>query len=374
MTTNVNQGLLGLVPAGVVTGKDLMILLRYCRDNSFALPAVNCVSNSSVVACLEAAREAKSAIMIQFSNSGGKFFSGGGLSNKNQAASIAGSVAGAKFVREVAPYYGVPVVLHSDHCAKKLLPWFDGMLEADEAHFAKHGEPLFSSHMLDLSEEDLKENVEICKSYLRRMDKIDCLLEMELGITGGEEDGVDNSDIDNKLLYTQPEEVYYVYKELSAISSRFTIAASFGNVHGVYKPGNVQLRPEILGNAQKYIAEKIGSKHEKPVFFVFHGGSGSEKHEIKTAIQNGVVKMNIDTDTQWAFWNGVRKFEAKNHDYMQGQIGNPKGADKPNKKFYDPRKWLRACEVSMKERVLEAYHALESYGVGDTQVRLVSKL
>jgi len=290
------------------------------------------------------------------------------------SASISGAIAGAYHIRTMAKHYGIPVVLHSDHCAKKLLPWFEGMVQADEEYYRLHGESLFSSHMLDLSEEDLDENIAICKKYLKRMAKIGCLLEMELGITGGEEDGVDNTSVDNSALYTQPEEIYKVYQELSSISHRFTIAASFGNVHGVYKPGNVKLEPGILANAQKYIREQINCPEEKPVFFVFHGGSGSTKSEIKEAIQNGVVKMNIDTDTQWAYWNGVRKFVAKNHDFLQGQIGNPKGDDKPNKKFYDPRKWLREAEKSLVARVGEAFEDLETTGTLLRCVSLVGKL
>jgi len=368
------HGIFGIVPPGVVTGDNLITLLRYARDNNFAIPAINCTSSSTVNAVLEAAKECKSPVMIQFSNGGCTFIAGKSLSNKGEKAAIAGAVAGAYHVRAMAKHYGVPVVLHSDHCAKKLLPWFEGMVQADEEYYSLHKQSLFSSHMLDLSEETIDENLAICKQYLKRMAKIGCLLEMELGITGGEEDGVDNTSVDNASLYTQPDEIYQVYKELSSISHRFTIAASFGNVHGVYKPGNVKLEPNILGNAQKYIREKIGSSEEKPVFFVFHGGSGSTKAEIKEAIKNGVVKMNIDTDTQWAYWDGVRKFVKKNHDYLQGQIGNPKGDDKPNKKFYDPRKWMRKAELSLAERAKEAFEVLESYGKLNAVVSLVSKL
>jgi fructose-bisphosphate aldolase class II len=369
-----NASLLGLVGTGVLTGDRLLTLLRYARDNNFAIPAVNCISPSSVLACLEAARAAKAPVMIQFSNGGGYFFAGKSIKNKDQKMAIAGTIAAAHYVRQMAKLYGVPVVLHSDHCAKKLLGWFEGMVQADEAYFAQHGEPLFSSHMLDLSEESMEDNIRVCERYLKRFHKIDCLLEMELGITGGEEDGVDNSHVDNSKLYTQPDEVWQVYQRLSAISHRFTIASAFGNVHGVYKPGNVQLRPENLAKAQAYIKQKLGTRLDKPVFFVFHGGSGSEKDKIKTAIQNGVVKMNIDTDTQWAFWNGVRKFEAKNRGYLQGQIGNPTGADKPNKKKYDPRAWLREGEKSMSARVQEAFKDLNCWGVLDNPVYLTAKL
>jgi len=373
--SSLTNGIIGLVPPGVITGDHLITLLRYARDNNFAIPAVNCTSSSTVNAVLEAARANKSPVMIQFSNGGCTFYAGKSLSNKDEKAAIAGAVAGAYHVRAMAKHYGVPVVLHSDHCAKKLLPWFEGMIQADEEYYKLHGEPLFSSHMLDLSEEPMEENIAICQRYLKRMAKIGCLLEMELGITGGEEDGVDNTSVDNASLYTQPEEIYQVYSALAGISHRFTIAASFGNVHGVYRPGNVKLEPGILKNAQDYIREKIGCPEEKPVFFVFHGGSGSTKSEIKEAIRNGVVKMNIDTDTQWAYWNGVRKFEAKNRDFMQGQIGNPKGADKPNKKFYDPRKWLRKGELSLSERVKEAFIDLECIGRLTENVALkVSKL
>jgi len=295
--------------------------------------------------------------MIQFSNGGGVFYAGKGLSNENERAAIAGAVSGAKHVHYMAEMYGVPVILHTDHAAKKLLPWIDGLLDAGEKHFEQYGKPLFSSHMLDLSEEPLEENIEICKNYLARMDKMGMTLEIELGVTGGEEDGVDNTGMDASLLYTQPEEVAYAYEELSKVSKRFTIAASFGNVHGVYKPGNVKLTPKILDNSQKFIQEKLGTE-EKPVDFVFHGGSGSTKEEIREAIGYGVIKMNIDTDTQWAFWDGVRAYEAANHDYLQLQIGNPEGEDKPNKKKYDPRVWLREGEKAIIERLKGAFEDL----------------
>lgn len=324
---------------------------------------MNCVSSSSVNSCLEAAAKAKSPIILQVSNGGAKFFAGNGLKLEGpEATAVQGSIAFAMHVRVMAEHYGVPVMLHSDHCAKKLLPWMDGMLEADEKYFKAHGEPLFSSHMIDLSEEPIDENIEECRKYFERMAKINCLLEIELGITGGEEDGVDNTGIDNAALYSQPEDVYKAYKILGAISPMFTIAASFGNVHGVYKPGNVHLSPEILGNSQKYISEKEGGS-DKPVYFVFHGGSGSEEEKIKEALTYGVIKMNIDTDTQWAYWNGLRNFEAKNRDYLQGQIGNPDGEDKPNKKFYDPRNWLRKAEESMVERLQTCFKDLNCVNV-----------
>lgn len=349
------SGCLSFLKPGVVHGDDLMKLLKYAKDTGFAMPAVNCVTSSSVSSVLEAAALVKSPVMIQFSNGGAAYYAGKGISNDGQKAAILGAIAGAHHVRLMAEHYGVPVVLHSDHCAKKLLPWFDGMLAADEEYYAAHKKPLFSSHMLDLSEEPLEENIEICKKYLARMHNIECLLEMELGITGGEEDGVDNSSVDNSKLYSQPEEVWQVYEALAAISPRFTIAAAFGNVHGVYKPGNVSLQPGILGNSQKFIAEKLGNGDDKPVYFVFHGGSGSAKSEIAEALSNGVVKMNIDTDTQWAYWDGLRKYYIKNEGFLQGQIGNPSGPDKPNKKYYDPRVWVRESEKTMVDRLKEAF-------------------
>ena len=309
---------------------------------------------------LEAAKKFKSPVMIQVSNGGGAFYAGKAVKDPNAAA--AGSVALAMHVRCMAKYYGVPVVLHSDHCAKKLLPWFDGMLEADEAFFAKHGEPLFSSHMLDLSEEPDEENIAICVEYMKRMAKMKIWLEMEIGITGGEEDGVNNEDVDPEKLYTSPEQVYAVYEALYAIGPMFSIAAAFGNVHGVYKPGNVKLSPEKLGQHQSYCKEKINSSDDKPIYLVMHGGSGSTDDEIKCAVENGVVKMNIDTDTQWAYWDGLRAFEAANRDFLQGQIGNPNGAEKPNKKFYDPRVWIRKAEEAMVARVGVSFEKLGSVG------------
>jgi fructose-bisphosphate aldolase class II len=345
------------IKPGVVTGNDVQELLKIAKDNEFALPAVNVVSTSSVNAVLEAAKVVNSPVIIQFSNGGAVFYAGKGLSNENEQAAIIGAVSGAKHVHHIAELYGVPVVLHTDHAAKKLLPWIDGLLDHGERHYKRYGKPLYSSHMLDLSVEPLKENVEICKRYLERMSKLGMTLEIELGVTGGEEDGVDHAGIDNSRLYTQPEDVAYAYEELSKISDKFTIAASFGNVHGVYKPGNVKLTPIILNNSQKYIEEKFNTG-KKPVFFVFHGGSGSGRKEIREAISYGVIKMNIDTDTQWAFWDGVRMYESTNHDYLQSQIGNPEGADKPNKKKYDPRAWLREGEKAMIERLKVAFEDL----------------
>jgi fructose-bisphosphate aldolase class II len=356
------MGLLDIVPPGVVTGDNLRKLLQYVKQHGFAIPAFNCTTTSTVNAVLEAARDSKSPVMIQFSNGGGAYFCGKGLSNSNQEASVLGSVAGAHYVRAVAKAYGVPVVLHSDHCAKKLLPWFDGMLEADEAYFKVHGEPLFSSHMLDLSEEPKAENIEICMKYLKRMAPMGLLLEMEIGITGGEEDGVNNEHVDNAALYTQPEDIWDIYQEFSKVTDLFTIAAAFGNVHGVYKPGNVKLHPELLGKHQTFVHSKLGGKDDKPVYFVFHGGSGSTAEEIKTAVSFGVIKMNVDTDTQWAYWNGLREFYESKKGYLQTQIGNPDGADKPNKKYYDPRVFIREAEKGMIKRVIQAFTELGCLG------------
>jgi len=303
--------------------------------------------------------------MVTFSRGGGQFIAGKAADNKDDAAAIAGTVAGALHVRTVAALYGVPVILHTDHCCKAWLPWFDGLIDANEKYYAANGEPLFSSHMLDLSEEPLEENIAICKKYMERMAKINLTLEMELGITGGEEDGVDNSDVDSSKLYTQPEEVWQVYEALSEVpNADFTVAAAFGNVHGVYAPGNVRLEPEILHNSQKYISEKLGlPEGSKPVKFVFHGGSGSSVENIRYAIKAGVIKMNIDTDTQWAFWDGIRAYEAKNRPYLQAQIGNPEGEEKPNKKYYDPRIPLRSGEEYMAARLVKAMEDLNCINV-----------
>ena len=349
-----------VVKPGVVTGDDLQYIFKVAKANGFAIPAVNVVGSSTVNAVMEAAVAANAPVMIQFSNGGGAFNAGKGLKLEGQKAAVLGSIAGAKHIHTLAEAYGVRVILHTDHAAKKLLPWIDGLLDAGEKHFAETGKPLFSSHMLDLSEEPIEENIEISKRYLERMSKIGMTLEIELGITGGEEDGVDNSGLDNSLLYTQPEHVFYAYTELSKVSPNFTIAASFGNVHGVYKPGNVKLNPVILKNSQDYIKEKLGLTETHPVNFVFHGGSGSTHAEIREAIGYGVIKMNIDTDTQWAYWDGVRAFEAANRGYLQGQIGNPDGADKPNKKYYDPRVWLRKGEETLIARLKIAFEDLNA--------------
>ena len=346
-------------PAGVITGDDVQALFAVAKANQFALPAANVVGTNSVNAVLETAVKVNAPVILQFSNGGAVFFAGKGLSNEGQQAAIVGAASGARHVHEVAALYGARVILHTDHAAKKLLPWIDGLLDAGEAFYKVHGVPLFSSHMLDLSEEPIEENIEISKRYLERMSKMGMTLEIELGITGGEEDGVDNTDVDSSRLYTQPEEVAYAYEELMKVSDKFTVAAAFGNVHGVYKPGNVSLQPKILHNSQIYVQEKFNTE-EKPVDFVFHGGSGSSLEEIREAISYGAVKMNIDTDLQWAFWDGVRAYDAKNHDYLQGQIGNPDGDDVPNKKYYDPRKWLRVAEESFVARLTRAFEDLNN--------------
>jgi fructose-bisphosphate aldolase, class II len=347
------------VKPGVISGNDVKEVFRIAKENKFALPAVNCVGSDSVNAVLEAAKLVNSPVIVQFSNGGAGFVAGKGLTLEGHQAGIIGAIAGAKHVHALAEAYGVPVILHTDHAAKKLLPWIDGLLDASEKHFEETGKPLYSSHMIDLSEESLEENIQTCAKYHERMSKMGMTLEIELGCTGGEEDGVDNTGMDSSLLYTQPEDVAYAYEVLNKISDNFTIAASFGNVHGVYKPGNVVLTPKILDNSQKFIEEKFNTG-KKPVDFVFHGGSGSSKEEIEEAISYGVIKMNIDTDTQWATWVGVMDFYKKNEAYLQGQIGNPDGDDKPNKKYYDPRKWLRDGQTSLVERIKVAFNDLNA--------------
>ncbi len=342
---------------GVLYGQEAQDLLNYANENDFAMPAVNVVGTNSVNAVLETAAKVNSPVMIQFSNGGSVFFAGKSISNENQNAAIHGAVSGAQHVHAMAEAYGVPVILHTDHAAKKLLPWIDGLISAGEKFYAQHKRPLYSSHMLDLSEEPLEENISISKSYFEKLNKLQMIIEIELGVTGGEEDGVDNTGVDSSRLYTQPEEVFYAYEQLSEVSDRFTIAAAFGNVHGVYKPGNVELRPIILKNSQDYLKQKLNLEGN-PINFVFHGGSGSSQEEIREAITYGAVKMNIDTDMQWAFWDGVRKFEKENHDFLQSQIGNPDGADKPNKKYYDPRNWLRKGEESFVARLTQAFDDL----------------
>lgn len=351
-----------VVKPGVVTGDDVQKVFAVAKERHFAIPAVNCVGTDSINAALEAAAIAQAPIIIQFSNGGASFIAGKGVKAQGQLPAIWGAISGAHHVHQMAEHYGVPVLVHTDHCAKKLLPWLDGLLDAGEKHFATTGKPLFSSHMIDLSEEPLHSNIEICNTYLQRMAKIGTTLEIELGCTGGEEDGVDNSHLDNAALYTQPEDVAFAYETLHATSPRFTVAAAFGNVHGVYKPGNVKLSPKILQQSQAYVAEKFGLG-PNPLNFVFHGGSGSSPAEIAEAVAYGVVKMNIDTDTQWATWHGVLQFYQKNQSYLQGQLGNPEGSDRPNKSYYDPRKWLRAAQSSMIERLGLAFKELNAVNV-----------
>ncbi|GGE07565.1 class II fructose-bisphosphate aldolase [Psychroflexus salis] len=347
------------IKPGVATGKEVQDIFNHAKKHGYALPAVNVVGSNTINTVLETAAELKSPVILQFSNGGAQFNAGKGLSNDNEKAAIAGAVAGAKHVHELAELYGATVILHTDHCAKKLLPWMDGMLTAGEAFYKEHGKSLYSSHMIDLSEEPLEENIEICKNYLARMAKMDMTLEIELGVTGGEEDGVDNTDIDVSKLYTQPEEVAYAYEELSKVSDRFTIAAAFGNVHGVYKPGNVKLTPTILKDSQEFITKKYGVENNH-IDFVFHGGSGSSLAQIREAIGYGVVKMNIDTDLQFAFTEGIRDYMTGKIDYLSTQIGNPDGDDVPNKKYYDPRKWLREGEQTFKKRLIQAFEDLNN--------------
>ncbi|WP_196890199.1 class II fructose-bisphosphate aldolase [Aureivirga sp. CE67] len=347
------------IKPGVATGDAVQDIFKLAKAKNFALPAVNVTSSSTINSVLETAKELNAPVIIQFSNGGAHFNAGKGLSNENQKAAIAGAVAGAKHIHLLADAYEVPVILHTDHCAKKLLPWIDGLLDAGEQFYKETGKPLYSSHMIDLSEEPLEENIEICKQYLERMSKMGMTLEIELGITGGEEDGVDNTDVDTSKLYTQPEEVAYAYEELKKVSDKFTIAASFGNVHGVYKPGNVVLTPKILDNSQKFIEEKFNTE-SNPVDFVFHGGSGSSLEEIREAISYGTIKMNIDTDLQFAYTEGIRDYMGEKKEYLKTQIGNPEGADIPNKKYYDPRKWIREGELTFKARLKQAFEDLNN--------------
>ena len=347
------------IKAGVATGDQVQEIFKLAKLKGFALPAVNVIGSSSINGVLETAKELNAPVIIQFSNGGGAFNAGKGLENTDQAAAIAGSIAGAQHVHTMAKAYGIPVILHTDHCAKKLLPWIDGLIESSEEHFKEKGYPLFSSHMIDLSEEPIEENIAICKKYLERMSKIGMTLEIELGITGGEEDGVDNTDVDDSKLYTQPEEVAYAYEELIKVSDKFTIAAAFGNVHGVYKPGNVKLTPKILKNSQEYISKKFNLKHNY-IDFVFHGGSGSTVEEIREGISYGVIKMNIDTDMQYAYMEGARDYFNENSEYLKAQIGNPDGGDVPNKKYYDPRKWVRKAEATFVERLKKAFKDLNN--------------
>ena len=350
---------------GVLTGDQVQDLFEHAKKHQYALPAVNVINTNSVNAVMETAKQVNSPVIIQLSNGGAQFYAGKSLSNENQQACILGGVSAARHIHLLAEHYGVAVILHTDHAAKKLLPWIDGLLTHGEQFFKETGKPLFSSHMLDLSEEPLEENVEISKKYLERMKKMGMTIEVELGVTGGEEDGVDNSDVDSSKLYTQPSEVSYTYEELKKVSDRFTVAAAFGNVHGVYKPGNVKLQPVILKNSQDYVKEKFGLSAEKPINFVFHGGSGSSKEEIREAISYGAIKMNIDTDMQWAFWEGVLEYYKTKEGYLQSQIGNPEGEDSPNKKYYDPRVWLRKGEEQFVKRLTQAFEDLNCINVND---------
>ena len=347
------------IPSGVITGDKVQEVFKLAKEKAFALPAVNVIGSNTINAVLETSAELNSPVIIQFSNGGAQFNAGKGLSNQDQSAAIAGAIAGAKHIHEMAEAYGASVILHTDHCAKKLLPWIDGLLEASEIYYRQHGKSLFSSHMIDLSEEPVEENISICKKYLKRMSKMNMTLEIELGITGGEEDGVDNSDVDASKLYTQPEEVAYAFEELNKVNKQFTVAAAFGNVHGVYKPGNVKLTPKILKNSQEYISKKYDLP-KNSVDFVFHGGSGSTQQEIEESIGYGVIKMNIDTDLQFAFTEGIRDYINNNIEYLRNQIGNPDGIDHPNKKYYDPRKWLRLGEETFKSRLKNAFKDLNN--------------
>ncbi|KAI9831872.1 MAG: Fructose-bisphosphate aldolase 1 [Phylliscum demangeonii] len=347
---------------GVIVGDDVLKLFSYAQQKNFAIPAINVTSSSTAVAALEAARDKKAPIILQISQGGAAYFAGKGVANDKQQASIAGAIAGAHYIRAIAPAYDIPVILHTDHCAKKLLPWLDGLMDADEVYFKDHGEPLFSSHMIDLSEEEKEWNIETTAKYLKRAAPMKQWLEMEIGITGGEEDGVNNENVDNNSLYTQPEDIYDIYHALSQISPYFSIAAGFGNVHGVYKPGNVRLHPELLGKHQKYVKEKIGAKEDKPVFLVFHGGSGSSKKEYTEAISYGVVKINLDTDLQFAYLTGIRDYILQKKDYLMKQVGNPEGDDKPNKKYFDPRVWVREGEKTMSTRVKEGLDDFNTTG------------
>ncbi len=348
-----------IFPAGVATGQLVTDIFQHAKENKFALPAVNVIGSSNVNAVMETAAKLNSPVIIQFSNGGAAYNAGKGLSNDGQKAAILGAIAGAKHIHTLAEAYGATVILHTDHCAKKLLPWIDGLMDANEEFYKQTGKSLYSSHMLDLSEESLEENLEISAKYFERMAKLQMTLEVEIGVTGGEEDGVDNSDVDNSKLYTQPEDVAYTYEKLKAISENFTIAAAFGNVHGVYKPGNVVLTPKILDNSQKYVQEKFGTA-DKPINFVFHGGSGSTLEEIREAIDYGVIKMNIDTDLQFAYTEGIRDYMVNNIDYLRAQIGNPEGEEKPNKKFYDPRVWVRKGEETFSKRLVQAFEDLNN--------------
>lgn len=345
---------MGKYKPGVLFGEELAALLKDAKDNQFALPAVNTIGTNTINATLETAAKVNSPVIVQFSNGGAQFIAGKGMPNDKLQGNIYGAVSGALHIHNVAKYYGVSVVLHTDHASKKWLPWISGLLDEGEKFFKERKQPLFSSHMLDLSEEPIEENIHTSVEFYKRMKPLGMAIEIELGVTGGEEDGVDNSDVENSKLYTQPEDVAYAYKELKKVGELFTVAAAFGNVHGVYKPGNVELRPEILNNSQVHI-EKEFKTGPKPVYFVFHGGSGSPQSQIREAIGYGAIKMNIDTDLQWAFWEGILKNYKKSEGYLQGQLGNPEGEDKPNKKYYDPRVWLRKGEEEFSKRLEVAF-------------------
>ena len=347
------------IKTGVATGDEVQKIFAYAKEKSFALPAVNVSSTSTVNAVMETAAKLEAPVIIQFSHGGSQFYAGKSLSNENEQATILGASSGARHVHRLAKAYGATVILHTDHCHKSKLPWIDGLIAEGEQYFKEHGVPLYSSHMIDLSEEPIEENIELCKQYLKRMSAIGMTLEIELGITGGEEDGVDNTDVDSSKLYTQPDEVAYAYEELSKVSPRFTIAAAFGNVHGVYKPGNVKLTPKILKNSQTFVQDKFNTI-ANPIDFVFHGGSGSSLDEIREGISYGVIKMNIDTDLQFAFTEGSRDYILKNQDYIQTQIGNPDGGDIPNKKYYDPRKWIRDGELTFVSRLEQCFSDLNN--------------
>lgn len=346
---------------GVLYGQEAQDLLNYAKAEQFALPAVNVINTHTINGVLETAREVNSPVIIQFSHGGATFYGGKGLDNSEHQGAISGAVSGAQHVHLMAEKYGVPVILHTDHAAMKLLPWIDGLLEAGEKFYELNKKPLFSSHMLDLSEEVIEENISTCSTYLQKFKALQMFIEIELGVTGGEEDGVDNTGIDNSKLYTQPEEVAYSYEQLKACGGDFTIAAAFGNVHGVYKSGAVTLQPEILKNSQEYIQKKF-NLGPKPVNFVFHGGSGSDVEQIREAISYGAIKMNIDTDMQWAFWEGIKDYYHEFRFFMQSQIGNSEGADKPNKKYYDPRVWLRAGEKQFIKRLKQSFEDLNAVG------------
>jgi fructose-bisphosphate aldolase, class II len=343
--------------AGVLFGEELKALYNDAKDNQFAMPAINTIGTNTINATLETAAKVNSPVIIQFSNGGAQFIAGKGMPNDQLQANISGGISGALHIHNVAKHYGVPVVLHTDHASKKWLPWISGLIDAGEQYYKEKSQPLFSSHMLDLSEETIEENIHTSVEFYKRMHPLGMSIEIELGVTGGEEDGVDNSEVENSKLYTQPEDVAYSYKELSKVGSLFTVAAAFGNVHGVYKPGNVELRPEILNNSQVFIEKELKTG-PKPVYFVFHGGSGSPQHQIREAIGYGAIKMNLDTDLQWAFWEGVLNNYKKNEAYLQSQLGNPEGDDKPNKKYYDPRVWLRKGEEAFIKRLETAFEDL----------------